>query len=288
MKSRFDEFIEKIPKNIHNNTKTFIGKNIAIFIPDEFVIGRKMIMEDYHFIVFHTTPPSCIINNKEIQYKKGSLVCLPPGTEIILKSVEIKSPVKYVSLSVNRGFFENVLMRIGEKKDIEFKKFENYYSYKLLDFIEAFIHEFNYFEENSSIMLESMETQIVIQLLRDSDLDPAMHRVNRFQDSNYVQQAIKYIENYYSSNITINEICNNIYISPCHFQRIFKNTINKTPYQYIMEVRLNKAKEMLQGEEISISEVARLTGFLSSGHFSTVFKRIEGKTPSEYRVAAKL
>ena len=92
----------------------------------------------------------------------------------------------------------------------------------------------------------------------------------------------------YHSNITINEICDAIYISPSHFQRIFKNTMNKTPYQYIMEFRLKKAKEKLKAENISIAEVATLCGFLSSGHFSTAFKKNEGKTPSEYRSSYKI
>jgi AraC family transcriptional regulator len=61
------------------------------------------------------------------------------------------------------------------------------------------------------------------------------------------------------------------YPSQCHFQRIFKNATNKTPYQYIIEFRINKSKEKLK-EDIPIAEIARLCGFLSGGHFSTVFK----------------
>ena len=288
MKTRFDDFIEKIPKNIHDNTRTFIGKNIAVFIPDEFVIKRKIIMEDYHFIIFHTTPPPAFVNEKEVQYKKGSLVCFTPGTGITVNPTKTKSEVKYISININKSFFEGIIMKIIGARNVKFGNIENFYSYKLLDFIEAFTQEFVYFKENSSLMLESIETQIAIQLLRDSDLDPVIHKTNHLQDGSYVQQAIKYIETYFSSNITINEICNDIYISPCHFQRIFKNTMNKTPYQYIVDMRLNKAKEMLRKENSSIGEVARLCGFLSSGHFSTVFKRVEGETPTEYRAKSKL
>lgn len=283
MKSRFDDFIEKIPKNIHNNTRTFIGNNVAVFIPDTFIVENKIIMEDYHFVVFHTTPPSCIIDNKETSFNKGRLICMPPGTELLVKPYKSKSQVKYISISIKKDYFQDILIKIVGTKDIKFKKLENYYSYKLLDLIEFFIQEFIYSGELSSLMIKSIETQIVIQLLRDSDLDPITHRIDQSQDVNYVQRAIIYIENYYSSNITINEICNAIYISPCHFQRIFKKTMNKTPYQYIMEFRIKKAKEMLIKEKISIAEIARLCGFLNSGHFSTVFKKNEGKTPSEYR-----
>jgi len=44
----------------------------------------------------------------------------------------------------------------------------------------------------------------------------------------------------------------------------------------------------LKNEDISIAEIARLCGFISSGHFSTVFKKNEGQTPSEYRNSLKI
>ncbi|NLL71757.1 MAG: helix-turn-helix transcriptional regulator [Epulopiscium sp.] len=53
------------------------------------------------------------------------------------------------------------------------------------------------------------------------------------------------------------------------------------------EFRINKSKEKLKEENISIAEIARLCVFLSSGHFSTVFKKNEGQTPPEYRNSLK-
>lgn len=288
MKSRFDDFIEKIPKNVHNNTRTFIGKNVAVFIPDTYVIEKGIIHADYHFVIFHNTPPFAIINNKEYQLKSGTLLCMAPGTEMIVKSVRNKSQAKYVAISIKDDFLENVLTKIGGNKKIKPIIHDNHYSYKTLDLLEFFMQEFIYLGSPSELMIESIETQIVIQLLRDMDLDPIAKKINRSQEKSYVEQAIRYIESYYNSNITINEICNIIYISPCHFQRIFKNATNKTPYQYITEFRINKSKEKLNEENTSIAEIARLCGFLSSGHFSTVFKKNEGQTPSQYRNSLKL
>lgn len=283
MKSRFDDFIEKIPKNLHNRTRTFIGKNVAVFVPDSYVIEKGIIHDDYHFVIFHTTPPPAMINKKEYQLKSGTLLCMSPGTELIVRPTKNKLEAKYVAISVKKDFFEDILFKIVGNKKIKPFIYDSHYSYKTLDILQIFMQEFIYLDIPSTIMLESIETQIVIQLLRDMDLDPIVNKINRSQEKSYVEQAIRYIESYYSSNITINEICNTIYVSPCHFQRIFKNEMNKTPYQYILEFRLKKAKEKLKEENISIGEIARLCGFLNSGHFSKVFKKNEGKTPSEYR-----
>lgn len=288
MKSRFDDFIEKIPKSIHDRTRTFIGKNVAVFIPDTYVIEKGIIHDDYHFVIFHTTPPYATINKKEYQIKSGTLLCMSPGTEITVGTTKNKLEAKYISISIKKDFLEDILFKIVGNKKMKSVIYDNHYSYKTLDILEFFMQEFIYLDIPSPFMIESIETQIAIQLLRDIGLDPIINKINYSQEKSYVKQAIAYIESYYNSNITINEICNAIYISPCHFQRIFKNEMSKTPYQYILEFRLRKAKEKLKEESISIAEIARLCGFLSSGHFSTVFKKSEGKTPSEYRNSLKL
>lgn len=288
MASRFDDFIEKIPKNIHNNTRTIIGKNIAVFVPATYVFDKPMLNKDYHFVIFHATPPYAIIDNIKYQFKNATLLCMSPGTEITVKSVKNKSQPKYVAISVTADFMEDILIKIGASKKIKPVIFDNHFSYKTLDLLEFFMKEFIYLDYPSLIMIESLETQIVIQLLRDMNLDPIVNKINRSHEKPYVDQAIKYIETYYNSKITINDICHSIYVSPCHFQRIFKDATNKTPYQYITEFRLNKSKEKLNEKDISVSEIAQLCGFLSSGHFSTVFKKKEGQTPSEYRNSLKI
>lgn len=282
MRSKFDDFLEKIPKDIYNNTRSFLGKNVALFIPDTYIIEKSIVHDDYHFVIFHTTPPSATINNKVYQFKSGTLLCMSPGNELTVNIKKNKSEVKYMALNIKKDFFQKVFLKIAEDRIMNSIIYDNHYSYKTLDLLELFMQEFIY-DDLSLSMIENIETLIVIQLLRDMDLDPIARQINCSQEKSYVQQAIRYIESYYSSNITIGEICNTIYISPCHFQRIFKKELNKTPYQYILEFRIKKAKEMLQREKPSIGEVARLCGFLNSGHFSTVFKKSQGKTPLEYR-----
>lgn len=283
MKNNFDEFIEMIPKNIHSNTKSYVSKNIAIFIPEEFVINRKIKIRDYHFVIFHTTPPSINIGNKEFQYKKGSFICVEPGIDIEVDPIHSSGDVKFISICVNKDFFERISSQIIDKEKIEFKYIDNAYSYQLLDIIKLLISEIMNFGENCPLMLEGLETQLVIQLLRDSLPNLLVHRKRNFTDKDYINQSIRYMQEYYSSNITINEICSIIYVSPCHFQRVFKKQMKQTPYNYLMEIRVDKAKEKLIDGKNNIAEVARQCGFVSTAHFSSVFKRIEGVSPSEYR-----
>lgn len=283
MKLSFDEFIESIPKNIHSNTKTFIGKNIAVFMPEEFVVEREMKIPDYHFVLFQTTPPSIKIADVEYKFKKGSLMCIEPNMAVSVNSIQSVSLVKYISISIDRNFFEKLSFDIIKKEKIKFNNRSNAYSSQLLELIELFIREIINFGESCPLMLESMETQMSIQFLRDSFPDLFTYSSDYFTDNDYIERAIKYMQEYYSSNITIKELCNIIFISPCYFQRIFKVKMKQTPYNYLMRIRINKAKEKLIKSSYGIEEIGRLCGFLSISHFSSVFKRFEGISPSEYR-----
>lgn len=283
MRKNFDYFVKKIPVNIHNNTKSIITAHIAIFIPEQFVIDKKMSVEEYHFVICYTTPPPATIGSKEYQFKKGSLICMAPGDEIMVHSLNSSSPAKYMTICVNKEFMQNIYLQMGGKGNLSFKKLDNTYSYQLLEGIEALIYEVVHYEETNPLMIESLENRIAIQLLRDSnsEFNVAANRQHNPQDN--VQMALKYIETYYCSNITIKDICDAIYISPPYLQKIFLESVGETPYQYIMECRHRKAKEMLETTDDSIEEIARQCGFVNSSHFSTSFKQKEGVSPLVYR-----
>lgn len=283
MKKGFDYFVKKIPGSIHDNTKSVISKNIAVFIPEEFVIAKKMTVEEYHFVICFTTPPLATILESEYQFKKGSLICLAPGDDILVHLPTSPSPAKYMTICVNVEFMQNIYLQTGGQGKLAFKKLDNTYSYQLLEGIEALIHEVLHYESTSPLMLESLENRIALQLLRDSSNMSRKPYKSKQDLQESVQQAIEFIETYYSSNITIQDICDAIFISPSYLQKVFVKHVGKTPYQYIMECRHKKAKEMLEATEAPIEKIARQCGFVNSAHFSTAFKQREGIPPLVYK-----
>jgi AraC family transcriptional regulator len=283
VRKNFDYFVKKIPVNIHNNTKSIITNHIAIFIPEKFVVDKKMYVEEYHFVICFTTPPLAVIRSKEHQFKKGSLICMAPGDDILLHPLNSSSPAKYMTICVNREYMQNIYTQTGGNGNLSFKKLDNTYSYQLLEGIEALIYEVINYEETNPLMIESLENRIVIQLLRDSSFEFNISTSNQQNLQDIVQKAIKYIETYYSSNITNKDICDAIYISPPHLHKMFLKYVDKTPYQYIMECRHRKAKEMLETTGATIEKIARQCGFVNSSHFSTAFKQREGIPPLAYK-----
>lgn len=85
------------------------------------------------------------------------------------------------------------------------------------------------------------------------------------------------------SDITIEEIAEEIGISRAHLHRKLKELTNQSPRNFIRNVRLQHAASLLSEKKHSISEVAYITGFSSPAQFATAFKNLYGKTPTEYR-----
>lgn len=84
-------------------------------------------------------------------------------------------------------------------------------------------------------------------------------------------------------NLNVEKLCQEVGLSRAHLNRKMKELFGLTPSEFIRNIRLRKACELLKQGDIDISQIAYSVGFTSQPHFSTAFKRFSGLSPSEYR-----
>ncbi|MBC6416125.1 MAG: helix-turn-helix transcriptional regulator [Bdellovibrionales bacterium] len=72
-------------------------------------------------------------------------------------------------------------------------------------------------------------------------------------------------------------------MSPYHFSRLFKESIGKTPMQFVQEHRIDEAKVLLKNLNLPIIDIANRCGFSDQSHFSKVFKKVSGMSPKSFR-----
>ena len=80
---------------------------------------------------------------------------------------------------------------------------------------------------------------------------------------------------------TIRELARKVAMNECYLKKGFKTLVGKTIHEYQQELRITKAKELLQQQGRSVTDVANILGFSSISHFSTAFKRVTGMKPCE-------
>jgi AraC-like DNA-binding protein len=97
-----------------------------------------------------------------------------------------------------------------------------------------------------------------------------------------IVRAKLFIDAHYASSIALDNICDEAHFSKYHFIRLFKKIYERTPHQYLMYVRVERAKELLE-KDYSVVDVCFLVGFESASSFTGLFKRTIGKTPVDYQ-----
>lgn len=104
--------------------------------------------------------------------------------------------------------------------------------------------------------------------------------------SSVVQQLIlEFIDTHYTQDIALQDLASEMNYSEAYFCKIFKQYFKKSFTQYLSELRVEKAKELLRNVTINVKEVSDQVGYRDSNYFTKVFKRIVGITPSEYRIS---
>lgn len=98
-----------------------------------------------------------------------------------------------------------------------------------------------------------------------------------------IQKAAEYIRKNYRNKITIEDIAQVVYLSPCYVSRIFKQGLGCTLMEYLTQVRVEEAKTMLKNPKYNVMQVAEESGFEDPAYFTRVFKKLEGITPSRYK-----
>ena len=136
-------------------------------------------------------------------------------------------------------------------------------------------------------MLKSYLIQMLLLVIREQCEPMERPRGYAFESASkkYVaEQVVSYIEDHYSEKISLDQIAENMYLSPFYISRIFKGETGNTPIRHLINLRLEKAKELLEsGYQGSIQEVAALVGYDDAYHFSKLFKKRYGVSPSQAR-----
>ncbi len=127
--------------------------------------------------------------------------------------------------------------------------------------ISFYIHE----------ILHTMTTNSIIELEKGESRQDEIFEIANF------------ISNNLNQNLNVDELAKGAHLSKYYFIKQFKKYIGVTPYDYILQCRILKAKTLLSNTSLYISEIAFETGFASESNFSMQFKTITSMSPTTYR-----
>ena len=100
-----------------------------------------------------------------------------------------------------------------------------------------------------------------------------------------IQKGVEYLNSHYTENPSVRELANVCNVSEVYFRKLFKQAFDITPLEYRNRLRLKKAQQYLQFNDVSIREISELLGYATVSHFIKQFKSAFGVSPLQYKNA---
>ncbi len=139
------------------------------------------------------------------------------------------------------------------------------------------------FQAMTSVFSSVEQTKSYLQGVFEAALD-LRDTVSQKKYSSLLKNARTYIEqNYDNEEISLNTVAASVNLSPNHFSTIFNQETGQTFIEFLTHVRMEKAKELLRGTSMRMSEIAYTVGYKDAHYFSYLFKKTQECTPREFR-----
>ena len=130
---------------------------------------------------------------------------------------------------------------------------------------------------------ETLTTALAAHLLHYSTRE---HKLRSYDDGlpkDKLNQAIEYINTHLSENLSLMAIAAELDVSQYYFCRLFKRSTGLTPHQYLIQQRVERAKQLLNQPQLSVAHIASKCGFANQSHLAKQFRQYTGVTPKQFR-----
>lgn len=138
--------------------------------------------------------------------------------------------------------------------------------------------------QNGPFFLDGVATALASYLVRQYSI--TSRREQKFTGGispSMLRRSIEFMDARLDGTLRLSELAREAGLSASHFVRSFRQSTGKTPYQYLLLRRVERARLAMQDRRASLAEVALVSGFADQHHLSRVFRRVTGLTPSNYR-----
>ncbi len=130
--------------------------------------------------------------------------------------------------------------------------------------------------------------EMVFRVLQREQFSRLLHIAAKQSSKNPVAAALTYAREHFAEPLSVNDLAEQVALSPSAFSALFRDVTGRSPYQFLKELRLDKARELLVDGKASVTEVSRRVGYASVSHFIKEFRHRFGTTPRAYADAQAL
>ena len=251
----------------YKSTLSFIHCGIKQNEPNELCgpIARNMYL--LHYVI--DGKGTYYVNNTVYQLKKGDVFAIYPNDVVSYKS-DKDEPWYFCWIGFVGTHAAEYYKQIGFEESYPVKHIGNSL------FVKGVINCLDYINENKEENLSALRLNaFILEILASFETTTIKN------SKNYIEKAILYIEINYNTKINLSEMASYLGLEYSYFFKIFKKALGISPSEYLINLRIEKAKILLNNK-IAIKNIPTLVGISDVYYFTKLFKKYTGITPSAY------
>jgi AraC family transcriptional regulator len=199
------------------------------------------------------------------------------------KRFEMRSAAKFVIVLLRTEVLEQVGLGTGYIRP-ELQAHEVVQDQTLGHLMQVLLREKREGFLSGSLFLDGVGTALASYLLRRySVASPTEGNVAGGMAPSTLRRCVEFLEAHLEGDLRLSDVAREAGVSTSHFLRSFRQSTGKTPYQFLLHRRVQRARLLMRDLRAPLTEVALASGFADQHHLARVFRRITGMTPSSYR-----
>jgi len=136
------------------------------------------------------------------------------------------------------------------------------------------------------IAIEAALDQVALQVIREHCTEEPAGTAAVSIPPHKLRLAKAFIQENLANDLAVDAIARAVGMSACHFAHAFRAATGEPPHRYVMQRRMERAKALLRGSDLTLTDIAQRVGYSSASHFSVGFRKLTRVAPSDYRKSA--
>jgi AraC family transcriptional regulator len=218
-------------------------------------------------------------------YHQGEMLITPANTPLF---VRWEGEENCLQIQINSQFLQNIAQETLTQNSDRLKLMPQFQvrDQQLEAIVQMILREYDQEQRMGQLYLDSLTNILAINLLRHYTITkPHIPSYQGGLPPRHLRRIFDYIDTHLDEEIKLANLAQLLDMSQFHFSRLFKQSTGNSPYQYLMQQRIERAKYLLKQTDQSIMNIALNCGFNSHSHLTKKFRQMTGITPKEYRVS---
>lgn len=218
-----------------------------------------------------------IVDEKIFEVKADDLIIINPNishTEVGIDG----TPLEYIVLGIEGLIF----VEPAEEEQSGYRLL-NYYNFKheILFYLKTLVQEIEKKDDNYTNICQNLLEVLILNMLRRTSENLQITSVRRSnKECDYVK---RYIDSHFQEDITLDQLSSLTYVNKFYLSHAFKKYMGVSPINYMIDRRIDEAKNLLETTNYSVAQISEFIGFSSQSYFSQIFKKKMEVSPNQFR-----